>query len=159
MNLTYHDEIVGIIRPSMKEDCITIAANIRKQDSIEMWSFYRTDPLKATLNSFNRSMISMTITHDEIPIAMFGIIPHDMSSGMLWMITTDGIKGIGRVFVRNCKKWFHAMLEFYPKLYGMVDLRNEESIRWLTYIGVSWGNDITAGIDNMPFKTFKFSKE
>jgi len=78
---------------------------------------------------------------------------------MLWLITTEGIKNIGRIFVRNCKRWFYTMLEIYPKLYGMTDKRNAESIRWLTYIGVKWGNDITAGIDNMSFKTFKFSKE
>lgn len=159
MNLTYHNEVVGNIRMSKIEDCSVIAENIRKQDAVEMWNFYRISPLECIRRSFNRSIISMTIEHGNVPIVMFGIIPHDMSSGMIWMITTDGIKNIGRVFVRNCKKWFQAMLEFYPKLYGMVDLRNTESIRWLTYIGVSWGNDITAGADNMPFKTFKFSKE
>lgn len=156
MSLTYHDPIVGTIRASVEEDCKIIALNIRKQDAIEIFSYDRSDPLQATIKSFNRSIISMTIEHNKIPIVMFGIIPNDMSSGMIWMITTEGIKDIGRVFVRNCKACFKSMLEIYPKLYGMVDLRNKESIKWLTYIGVSWGNDITAGIDNLPFKTFKF---
>lgn len=100
----------------------------------------------------------MTITHKEKPVAMFGIIPKDMSSGILWMLTTNELNNIGRLFVRNCKEWFKEMLEIYPILDGFVDLRNKESIRWLTYIGVTWGDFKTMGIDNMTFKSFNFRK-
>ena len=51
------------------------------------------------------------------------------------------------------------MLEVYPRLYGMVDLRNKESIRWLTYLGAEWLEDTIEGIDRLPFKTFKFVKK
>lgn len=161
MNLTYHDEIVGTIRPSIKEDCVTIARNMRKQDAIEMWSYDRSSPLQACLSSFNKSLICMTIEHEGTPIAMFGVLTVNMSSGILWMLTTDGLEAnnFGRPFVRNCKRWFNAMLEIYPLLYGMVDVRNEKSIKWLTYIGATWGENIISGIDNVPFKPFKFLRK
>lgn len=158
--LTYHDEIIGEIRASVKEDCYAIALRMSKQDAMEMLSFDRSTPIQATLNSFNKSLISMTIVHD-VPIAMFGIMPHNMNSGVLWMLTTDGLRDgkFGRPFVRNCKKWFAEMLEIYPVLFGMVDIRNKVSIRWLTYVGAEWKEDIICGVDNLPFKPFVFIKK
>ena len=159
--LTYQDEIVGEIRPSIKEDCHVVAMFMSKQDAMEMWSYDRSTPIEATLNSFNKSLISMTILHDEKPIAMFGIMGHNMTSGVLWMLTTDGLRDgkFGRPFVRNCKRMFNDMLEIYPLLFGMVDLRNKESIRWLTYLGAEWKEDIICGVDNLPFKPFVFIKK
>lgn len=161
MTLIYLDPIVGEIRASVKDDCYDIAQNMCEQDKIEMWCFDRSSPIEATLNSFNKSLVSMTILHDETPIAMFGIMPHNMSSGILWMLTTDGLRDgkFGRPFVRNCKKWFNEMLEIYPILFGMVDIRNTVSIRWLTYIGAKWGEDIVCGVDKVPFRPFKFLRK
>jgi hypothetical protein len=160
MNLTYNDPTVGAIRPSVIEDCYVIGSNMSKQDALEVWSYDRSIPTEAVLKSFNKSVICMTILH-EIPIAMFGIMPINMSSGILWILTTDGLRDgkFGRPFVRNCKKWFNDMLDIYPRLYGMVDLRNKESIRWLTYLDAEWGEDSLEGIDKLPFKMFKFIKE
>ena len=159
MNLTYENEIVGTIRSSVVKDCALIGMNMREQDAEEIWNYDRSFPVQAVVKSFKKSMVTMTIEHDGNPIAMFGIFPKDMSTGTLWMFTTDGIKanGFGRPFVRNCKKWFNDMLEIYPTLEGCVDLRNQESIRWLTYIGVTWGNVEAMGIDNKPFRRFTFT--
>lgn len=157
--LTYKDKIVGTIRTSTLKDCAIIAGRLRKQDTIELWSYDRSTPIEGVIKSFKQSIVSMTIEHDEIPIAIFGIIPRDMSSGTLWMFTTDGLKDIGRPFVRNCKKWFLDMLEIYPTLYGCVDLRNSESGKWLTYIGAKWGEIENMGVDKMPFRNFTFTKQ
>ena len=161
MNLTYKDSVVGVIRPSIKPDCDIIGRDMRKQDAMEMWCFDRSFPKTAVRNSFNKSIISMTIEHDLKPIAMFGIFPRDMDSGTLWMFTTDGLKanGFGRPFVRNCKQWFNDMLEIYPTLYGCVDMRNQESIRWLTYLGATWGTTENMGMDKLPFRNFTFTKK
>lgn len=161
MNLTYNDPIIGEIRPSILEDCIDIAKNMRAVDAQEAWSALRMSPLEIAKYSFSRSIISMTVLHNNVPIVMFGIIPENMSSGVLWMLTTYGIEadGFGRPFVRNCRKWFKDMLEIYPLLWGTVDLRNEVSMRWLTYLGCEWGNTILFGVDKLPFKKFTFKKD
>ena len=102
----------------------------------------------------------MTIVH-EVPIAMFGIMPKDMGTGILWMVTTYGLESnnFGRPFVRNCKKWFSDMLEIYPTLMGCVDLENSVSIKWLTYLGCEWGETFPYGIDKRPFRAFSFRKK
>ncbi len=156
--MTYQDPIIGTIRPSERKDCVHIGFNMREQDAMEMWSYDRSTPIEAAFNSFDKSIISTTILHNEKPVAMFGVMPRDFSSGFLWMLTTDGIKDIGRPFVRNCKKWIDDLLEVYPTLYGYVDLRNSESFRWLTFLGATWGPVETMGIDNMSFRHFSFTK-
>lgn len=160
MILTYNDPIVGAIRPSVKEDCFAIAKDMREQDIMESWSALRMSPIEIAQYSFNKSIISMTILH-ESPIVMFGIMPKDMSTGILWMLTTYGLEadGFGRPFVRNCKKWFNDMLEIYPVLIGTVDLRNKVSIRWLTYLGCEWGEPHLFGEDKIHFKCFYFRKK
>lgn len=158
MILTYEDPIVGTIRPSVPEDCIAIAKNMREQDKMEAWSALRLSPIEMAQHSFSKSLVSMTIFH-ETPVAMFGIMPKDMSTGILWMLTTKGLETIGRPFVRNCKKWFNDMLEIYPVLIGTVDLRNKVSVRWLTYLGCEWGEPHLFGEDNIPFKCFYFRKK
>lgn len=161
MMLTYHNEIVGTIRPSVKEDCFAIAKNMRKQDALGAWSVLRFSPIEMAMYSFNKSFVSMTIEHNGIPVAMFGIMAKNLmdDSGILWLLTTDGINDIGRIFVRNSKKWIQDMFEFYPLLQGLVDLRNTVSVRWLNYLGCEWGITIPYGIDKMPFKYFSFRKK
>lgn len=160
MNLTYKDAKVGEIRLSIEEDCQVIAHDMRQQDIMEAWSALRMSPIEIAKYSFNKSLVSMTILH-EVPVAMFGIFPKDMSTGILWMLTTYGLEnnGFGIPFVRNCKKWFNDMLDIYPTLIGTVDLRNNVSIRWLTYLGCEWGEHHLFGEDKIPFKCFYFRKK
>lgn len=160
MNLTYNDTVIGTIRISIKEDCVAISKNMREADIQEAWSALRLSPLGIAEYSFNKSFISMTILHNNLPIAMFGIMSQGISSGILWLLTTHGIEsdGFGRPFVRNCKKWIKSMLEIYPLLKGYVDLRNKVSIRWLTYLGCEWGEIVLLGSDETPFKYFSFKK-
>lgn len=159
MSLTYQDSKVGIIRYCKDKDVVFIGNNMRKQDVMEMWNYDRSTSMIAAWNSYNKSIITMTIEHEGNPVALFGIIPKDLSSGTIWMLATDDLKKIGRPFVRNCKKWFNDMLEIYPNLDGYVDLRNTDSIRWLTYIGATWGEVENLGIDKMPFRKFSFVKK
>lgn len=161
MILTYHNPIVGTIRPSIQEDCKAIAEDMRKQDAIGAWSVLRLSPTEMVSYSFNKSFVTMTIEHKEIPVAMFGIMAKDIlgDTGILWLLTTEGIHNIGKIFFRHSKEWIEDMFQYYPLLCGVVDLRNTVSMRWLTYLGCEWGITIPYGIDKMPFKYFSFRKK
>lgn len=155
--LTYHDDIVGDIRIAELSDCEIIGSNLREQDALEMYNYDRSSPIQAVINSFNRSMIAMSVEHNNQVVAMFGIMIID-EVPVLWMLTTSGLKNIGRNFVRNTKSWINKMLEIYPELIGYCDLRNQESIKWLSYSGALWRETVNMGIDKMPFKKFIFRK-
>src|ERR1035437_2663597 len=161
MNLTYNNKAIATVRTSVKEDCIHIAANMRRQDAMEAWSACRYSPIDMAMSSFNNSIISMTIEKDGVPIAMFGLMPKESivdTSVYLWLLTTDRIHEIGRIFVRNSKQWINKMLEGYSSLEGCVDCRNVESINWLTFIGAQWSEPEAFGVDQVPFKRFVFKR-
>lgn len=155
--LTYHDDVVGDIRVAEKSDCIKIGENLREQDALELYNYDRSSPVEACLNSFSKSTIAMTVEHDNIPIAMFGIMVID-DVPTLWMLTTDGLKSIGRNFVRNTRDWINKMLEIYPVLTAYCDCRNKESERWLEYSGGMFGGVFEMGMDKMPFYKYTFRR-
>lgn len=159
--MTYHDPVVGTIRPSVESDCSAIALDMREADIQEAWSALRFSPIEISRYSFNKSFFSMTIEHDGKPVAMFGIMSRNLidESGVIWLLTTNGIKDIGRIFVRNSKEWIKSMFQFYPTLWGIVDLRNTVSIRWLAYLGCEWEGIVLFGVDEIPFKKFYFKKD
>lgn len=155
LDLTYCEPIVGKIRPSIKSDCIIIGENLRDQAALEMWNYDRSSPVESCLNSFTKSFVKMTIEHNNIPIAMFGIML--IPEPTLWMLTTDGLENIGRNFVRNTRSWINKMLVDYPTLVAYVDIRNKESIKWLEFIGGKMVDTVFMGIDDLPFRKYEFT--
>lgn len=156
--LNYYDKVVGTIRIATKSDCQIIGNNLRDQDALEMYNYDRSSPVEAVLNSFSKSTIAMTVEHDKIPIAMFGIMLIN-ETPVLWMLTTDGLRKIGRNFVRNTREWINKMLMIYPVLIGYVDLRNQESMIWLKFVKAEFGKTVNMGIDNIPFRKFTFKRK
>ena len=155
VNLTYHDKSVGDIRLATKSDCFVIGNNLADQDAIELWNYDRSSPIEACLNSFNKSAVAMTIEHNNRCVAMFGImVLNDVPT--LWMLKTNGLKLIGRNFVRNTKEWIGKMLLDYPVLIAYVDMRNVESRRWMDFIGAKWDGKVKMGVDMMEFQRYKF---
>ena len=160
VNTVYYESEVGIVRNSIKSDCFEISKYMRKQDVMEAWSALKYSPIEMILLSFKRSTISMTIERKGFPVAMFGIMADNLAgeTAVLWMLSTDGINGIGRIFVRHSKEFIKDMFKFYPVLYGYVDLRNTVSIKFLTFLGADWGDTVPYGLENKPFRYFKFKR-
>jgi len=158
MDLTYKDKSVGIIRPSTHEDCLIVGSNLREREMQEIWGYNNSLPVEGVTNSFNTSVVKMTIEHDGKPIAMFGImILNEVPT--LWLMPTNDLEKIGRNFVRNTKEWINKMLEEYPTLVAYVNCLNEESERWMVYVGGQYIRKVFMGKDNAPFWEFKFRRQ
>jgi hypothetical protein len=156
--LTYHDKVVGDIRIAKESDCQVLGNNLCEQDAQELYNYDRSSPVDACLNSFKKSTVVMTVEHNAKIVAMFGIM--DLSDGpTMWLLKTNGLKLIGRNFLRNTKDWIRKMLEIYPVLIAYVDLRNRESRKWLDFVGGRWDGKVNMGVDMMPFQRYKFSRE
>lgn len=157
-NLTYNDTIVGTIRPSHHGDCLIVGHNLREREAQELWGYDNSLPVEGVTNSFNKSVVSMTIEHDNIPVAMFGImILKDVPT--LWLMPTDDLGKIGRNFVRNTREWINKMLMDYSTLTAFVDNRNKESLRWMSFVGGKMVDTIFMGKDSMPFRKFIFERD
>jgi hypothetical protein len=154
-DLTYHNSVVGTIRPSHHGDCLVVGSNLREREAMEIWGYDNSLPVEGVTKSFNKSVVSMTIEHDGHPIAMFGIM---LINGIatLWLMPTEDLNIIGRNFLRNTREWIEKMLEEYPTLVAYVDCRNDESVKWMRFVGGNGDGVVHMGISGMPFIKFIF---
>ena len=156
-NLTYNDSVVGIIRPSTHEDCLFVGSNLREREAQELWRYDNSLPVQGVTNSFNKSVVSMTILHEDKPVAMFGImILNDIPT--LWLMPTDNLSSIGRNFVRNTSEWIQKMLIDYPTLVAYVHWANDESLKWMEFVGGRQIEKVFMGYDSSAFWKFEFKR-
>lgn len=157
----HYESKMAIVRDSIKEDCYEVAKRMRQQDREEVWASNHLSPLDATLESFRQSTSCLTVDRNGFSVAMFGIVPVNLlgRSASIWLLTTDGIIGIDKAFVRRSRHFIDYFLVFYPLLFSYCDIRNTVSMKWLTYLGCKWGDVVPYGYDRLPFRYFTFSKE
>lgn len=157
----YYKSKVGLIRDSIQSDCIEIAKRMRKADIDEVWASHRASPLEATMHGFKHSVACFTVEVHGFPIIIFGLVPDNFTGNKasVWMLSTDGIMSVGRVFIRHSREMIDLMLSYYPYLYNFCDMRNTVTLEWLKYVGAVFGEIVPVGIDNTPFQKFSFAKD
>lgn len=157
----YYKSKIAIVRDTVMDDCYAVAKRMRKSDQEEIWSSNRVSPIEACLECFQKSTVCMTIERNGFSVGMFGIVPQNFigTSASIWLLSTDGIRGIPVTFIRNNRSIIKYLLTFYPLLFSYVDLLNTVSVKWLEYIGAKWGEVIPYGVDKHPSRYFYFELE
>lgn len=85
----------------------------------------------------------------------WGLVPPTILSerAYLWLYTDDAvIKGNEFIFVRNSQRAVEAMLQEYPYITGQCEIAATQSIRWLRWLGASFGEPAEAYV---PFRIRK----
>ena len=147
------------VRKSTKADAYGIAVNMRQSDRNEIWASNHLDPIDALKKGIELSVYCRTIENGK-PIAMFGICPRDIlgTSATIWMLATDDLNKINMRFLRHSKEFVNAMLDYYEYLENYVDVRNQKSIEWLTFLGAKFDEPAPYGVEGKPFQHFSFTK-
>lgn len=80
---------------------------------------------------------------DEVACA-WGIIPASFLSDQayLWLWHNDLVKEHKFIFVRSSQRVVENILEKYPALCGYTDQRNDDSVRWLRWLGAEFGEPV-----------------
>jgi hypothetical protein len=86
---------------------------------------------------------------------IWGIIPPTLMSyqAYLWLYTTDTIKGHEFVLVRHSQLVIDELLEVYPSIVGHATMGSDKSIRWLKWLGATFGPPQGT---NVPFRISKY---
>lgn len=161
MNKVYYNECGLVIRDSVISDVYLLKDRLKLEDVQEIWASHHVTPEEALRFSFNRSALSMTTTHNDIPVMMFGVTTDDWmgDTGMIWFMSAELDIKTRILFLRNSKKFIDLMLSFYPYLYNYVDIRNEESVKWLEFCGAIIGDPEKYGADQKLFRRFHFERK
>lgn len=85
---------------------------------------------------------------DEKLVCAWGLVPPTLMSeqAYLWLYTTDRVKDHEFLFVRNSQRAVEEMLQEYPIITGYTKAGNDRTIRWLRWLGATFGEPGTKGL-------------
>ena len=143
--------------PATLEHAEELAENMRWADCEEVWATAHLYPLQATLFSLEASRDATTGLADGCVVCMFGVGPAAIISttGVPWLLTTDGVERHAKAFLRRNKKVVKEMLMTYPFLKNYVDERNTVAVRWLKWLGFDIMPSVPFGVEELPFHPFE----
>jgi len=145
--------IRGHVRPAVPGDVAYIAEHIRGDDRMELEAGGHTDPLACLIECYERTERPFTGVWDDKPCALFGIVRTrhrafvdgaflQRGIGAPWLLGTDGIIEARWQFARESRKWLDVVSDGYDLLENHVHSRNIVHIRWLKWLGFTFGPEI-----------------
>jgi len=146
------------IRPMLATDIPGLAADARQADIEEMRDGAGVTIEQALQFGLKVSTKAWVIEADGLAIAAVGDAPHDVATGVPWMVTTVHVEAHSRGFLRATKSILLEMRQRYGCLLNLVDARNVVAIRWLEWLGFTVGPAVPAGVRGLPFHQFKLDR-
>lgn len=142
------------IRPATFRDALTLV--LRKADREEVEALSGRDPRAVLVESVERSTSAWAGTADGKLVCLFGVVPMTLIgvTGVPWLLGSDDVCAYSRQFLRRNRAYVRGMLEEYPVLRNVVDVRNAVSIRWLGWLGFTLGAPQPMGARGLPFIPF-----
>lgn len=147
------------IRPATREDCLYLAAHLRKDDLEEISHGTGLRPDYAVLIAFRFSYENHAVIRDDRVVAIVGVGGYPGTLGFPWMLATDELKDIRKTFLRGCHELLQDILTRFPKLENHVWAKNEAHIQWLRWLGFQFDQAAPYGIHDEPFHRFYMTKE
>jgi hypothetical protein len=145
------------IRIARAEDIPVLAPRLREADKNELKAASGLDPEPALQQSYDLSFECHSVTHDNEVIGMFGVAqhPHDPACGLCWGVSAPELMTTHKVwFIRNTGLILDLQHRHHPRLWGLIDTRNQLHMRWLKWSGFQFGRVFRAGPENRPFQEF-----
>lgn len=146
-----------LVRPVQPGDAEELAPRLRQADLDEIAAAGHPDPLKALLDSSSISTHSWTVEINDEVAVMMGVCPISILNGMgcPWLLGSDAVARHAGAFIKQTLVYIPIMLEAYPHLFNVVDVRNTKAIRWLKRAGFTLREPIPHGPHNMQFHPFE----
>lgn len=96
----------------------------------------------------------------EVPVAVFGVAPPSLLSGFAapWLLRRADASLYGRAYVRLSRWYRDAMLSEYPILTNWCGAWNQDSIRWLRWLGATVDEPLPVGLHGEWMHRFTITK-
>lgn len=141
------------------DDARIVGANLRESDREELALSYGGDPLAATVNSVEKSVIAWAAVLGKTPIAVFGVGPYPSAErvGVIWMLATPAVADFPRELVVACRAYVRMMGRIYPRLINAVYAKNTRTRRWLRTLGFTEVKELPHyGVAKAPFVLIQY---
>lgn len=111
---------------------------MRQNDILEVQAIGHEDMTVALLEANRKSVWSATIVWEGFPVGIVGICEKGgliTPVGIPWLLGTDGLYDMGRLFWTEAKRVVYAMSKDYVSLENYVWAGSETSVRFLAHLG------------------------
>lgn len=146
-----------VARPVQPFDVEIVAAAARQQDVAEMWASSRSTVHESLTFGAAHSRDCWTLTADGHPVLMFGVVPSDDGSGVIWAVLTHWVEQHPIPFLRVSRDLLDDLMGRYGRLHNVADARNDAVIRWLLWLGFWVSAPEPFGPDGLDFCHFEMS--
>lgn len=141
------------VRRAIESDVLLIAPRLRAEDVAEAAAAGRT-PLQALAIAYFESSRCFTVTIDDSPEALFGVVPCG-SFGSVWLLGTPvTFAEEKQEFLRQSRHWMQQLAAGFDHIGNCVDARNTVHIRWLEWLGFEMQSPILLAPHGLPFIPF-----
>ena len=122
-------------RVSRLDDIVSLAPNLRYEDKREVETLGSTSE-KSLLNGYLHAQVCRSIIdrHGQV-VGMYGVVPADDKTGLVWMLGSEGLKKIKIAFLKESRSEVNGMNTLLPHLWNIIDSRNELHLKWLKWCG------------------------
>ena len=153
--------MVAEVLPVSVEDVPAILQIVRQADIDEITEALGIPMQEALLDAVTGSLNAKQIVVDGMVVAVFGDAVHSIlgSIGIPWLISTIHVERHARAFLKVCKPEVQGMLTRHRHLMNYVDVRNTAAIRWLKWLGFSFGPPEPYGPQGFLFHPFTLNRE
>lgn len=136
-----------------------IAENMRDADAKEVLSTRGYTPLGALKASINLSGYHKVVHFDDVPTAVFGVTFRTVlkHSGSPWLLGTDNLFNYKRELLYYSPIVIEEMMRVCERLENYVHVDNNQSIRWLKWLGFSFDDPAPYGVAGDNFQRFEMS--
>lgn len=134
-------------------DLELVAADMRDMDVFECRAAGFKTPLDALHVGLLMGKQTWTFNSDGEPLCVFGDVPDNSGGAVFWLLGTNKVRQHKRAFMRYSKMYKELYLAKYTYLTNVVCMDNDESVRWLKWLGAKFIDGV-AMIDGKPFQRF-----
>lgn len=128
---------------------MTVSVFQAEQEFISKWFFEQPEIelSEKDRDTFYRCFLTSTELwvglKDNSLVCIWGLAPPTLLSNeaYLWLYTTSSLAGNEFLFVRHSQRAIERMLEKYPTIVGHTTGDNRQTMRWLRWLGASFGDN------------------
>lgn len=121
------------------DDMAYVSEHMRRSDILEIEAISGLSPLEAVRQSVMASdrAYCFTACIDGEPVCIGGCSPLGLLSdiGIIWLLGTEQLTRYAKLLTRDCRRGIDAMLDKWPILTNIIDVRSTQTIRWLRLVG------------------------
>ena len=122
-------------RATQLHDVCELAPNLRSEDKREVNTLGKTSE-QALLSGYLLGRVCRSIINNYGQVVgMYGVVPADDKTGLVWMLGSDKLKKIKIPFLKESRTEVEKMNILLPHLWNIIDSRNELHLKWIKWCG------------------------